>query len=209
MPLLNNYVISQILIPVVFTFLLISGLFGVGLGVGLIVFRDRVFRRFGPMNRWVSTQKSLESMEARRDIEPFIRKHRRWFGGFFALGGIFSIVVLVARVNATAVASMFGPGHSSVIVPWFIQSLAAFLLIGSVLAIAIGLILVFFPELLGAIETRTDRWYAPRQIIKGADEMHLPLDRWVEASPRAAGWMLVVASVFLAIASALVLYGHR
>ena len=209
MPLLNNYVVGEILVPVVFLFFLVSGIFGVGLGIGLVVFRGRVFHLFGPLNRWVSARKSLEPMEARHEIEPFVRKYRRWFSALFIIGGAFSIFMLVAKVHATAVASVFGAGRFSVIGPLIIQSLGALLIVGSVLSIAIGILLGFFPRALVALEMRTNRWYSSRQMVKGADEMHLPLDRWFESSPRAAGCILAAAALILTVNSAIVLLGRH
>jgi hypothetical protein len=209
MPLLNNYLFDQLLVPVVFLFFLVSGIFGVGLGIGLVVFRGRVFHLFGPLNRWVSARKSLEPMEARHEIEPFVRKYRRWFSTLFIIGGAFSIFMLVAKVHATAVASVFGAGRFSVIGPLIIQSLGALLIVGSVLSIAIGILLGFFPRALTALEMRANRWYSSWQIAKGADEMYLPLDRWFESSPRTAGWILAVAALVLSINSAIVLLAHR
>ena len=209
MPLLNNYLFDQLLVPVVFLFFLVSGIFGVGLGIGLVVFRARVFQLFGPMNRWISARKNLESMEAQHEIEPFVHKYRRWFSALFILGGIFSIFMLAAKVDAVAVTSVFGIRRSSFIGPWVIQSLVTSLIIGSVLAVAIGIILGFFPRALAALEMRTNHWYSSRQFAKGADEMYVPLDRWFESSPRTAGCILAVAALILSISSVIVLLGHR
>jgi hypothetical protein len=208
MPLLNNYLFDELLVPAVFLFLLVSGLVGVGLGIGLVVFRSRVFPLFGPMNRWVSARKNLEPMEAPHDIEPFFHRHRYWFSALFLIGGAFSILMLALKVDAAAVASVFG-ARRSFIGPWVIQTLTTLLIAGNVLAIAIGIILGFFPRVLAALEMRTNRWYSSRQFVKGADEMHVPLDRWFESSPRAAGWILAVAALILSINSAVVLLGHR
>ncbi|MBC8006809.1 MAG: hypothetical protein H7X76_02040 [Prolixibacteraceae bacterium] len=209
MPLLNNYVFDEILVPVVFLFLLVSGVFGVGLGIGLIVFRNRVFRLLGPMNRWVSVRKGFKPMEVPRDIEPFVHKYRRWFGALFIIGGAFSIIMLSAKVDVAAVTSVFGLKRFSFIGPWIIQSLATLLIIGSLLAIATGIVLGFFPRALAALESRTNRWVSSRQVGKGADAMHLPLDRWFESSPRTAGGILAVAALTLSAISVIVLFGHR
>jgi hypothetical protein len=209
MPLLHNYVFDEIFVPVVFLFLLVSGIFATGLGVSLVVFGDRVFRKFGPMNRWVSIRKNIKPMETAHDIEPLIHKYRRQFGAIFIIGGAFTIFMLTAKVDAAAVASVFGARKFSFIGPWVVQSLATFLIVGSVLAIAIGIILGFVPHLLAAVESRTNHWYSSRQIVTGADTMHLPLDRWFKASPRVAGWTLAVAALFLTVSSVLVLLGHR
>jgi hypothetical protein len=209
MPHLNNYVVDEILVPVVFLFFLVTGIFGIGFGTGLAVFRARVFRFFRPMNRWISARKNLAPMEARHDIEPIFHKYRRWFSAFFVIGGLFSIIMLAAKVNAAAVVSVFGTRHSSSIGPWVVQSLATFLIMGSVLAIVVGIILGFFPQVLGTLETRTNRWVSSRQMAKGGDTMHLPLDRWFEASPRVAGWILAAASLILTVVSAIVVFGRH
>ena len=209
MPLFNNFLVDQLLVPVIFLFFLVSGIFGVALGIGLVIFRGRAFRIFAPMNRWVSARKNLERLEVGHEIEPFVHKYRHWFSALFIIGGTFSIFMLVVKVDAAAVASVFGAGRFSVIVPWIIQSFTALLIGGALLAIAIGIILGFFPRALGALEMRANRWVSSRQFVKGADAMHVPLDRWVETSPRAAGWIVAVAALFLSINSAIVLLGHR
>jgi hypothetical protein len=209
MPLLNNYLFDHLLVPVVFLFFLVSGIFGVGLGIGLVVFRGRVFHLFRPMNRWVSARKGLEPMEARHEIEPFVNKYRRWFSALFIIGGAFSLFMLVAKVHTSAVAPVFRAGRFSLFGPLIIQSLGALLILGSVLSIAIGILLGFFPRALAALEMRTNHWYSSGPMPKVADEMHLPLDRWFESSPRAAGCILAVAALILTIISVLVLLGRH
>lgn len=208
MPLVHNYVVDEILVPVVFLFLLVSGIFGIGFGAGLAVFGNRIFRKFGSMNRWVSVRNNIKPMETVHDIEPFIHKYRRRFGALFIIGGTFTIFMLAAKVDAAAVTSLFGFRHSSFIGLWMIQSLVTFLVIGGVLAIVIGIILGFFPRALGALEMRANHWYSSRQFAKGSDEMHMPLDRWFEKFPRTAGWTLAAAALILSISSAVVLRGH-
>jgi hypothetical protein len=208
MPLLHNYVVDEILVPVVFLFLLVSGIFAIGFGIGLVVFGDRVFGKFGPMNRWISVRENIKPMEAVHDIEPFIHKYRRQFSALFIIGGAFTIFILAEKVDAAAVASLFSASKFSFIGPWVAQSLATFLIAGSVLAIVIGIILGFAPRVLATLELRTNHWYSSRQIIKGADTMHLPLDRWFEISPRLAGGILAVAALVLTVSSAIVLMGR-
>src|SRR5258706_3128464 len=107
MPLLHNYVVDEILVPVMFLFFLISGIFGVGWGVGLVVFRNRAFRMFIPVNRWVSAGENLQPMEVRHDIEPFFHKYPRWVSAVFIVGGTFSTFTLAAKGDATARAAAF------------------------------------------------------------------------------------------------------
>ena len=209
MPLTHNVLIDQLLVPALFTFFLIAGLAGAALGVGLIVFRDRVFRFFGPMNRWVSARKTLEPLDALHHIDPTVHKYRRWFGAVFIIGAAFTMIILVAELDIAEVVFLLGGSASSFGLHWLVESLGWMLLAGSALALAIGIILEFFPHALGVLETRANRWVSSRQFAKGVDEMHVPFDRWIESHPRAAGWLLAVAALFLAVNSITVLLGHH
>lgn len=206
MPLLHNYLFDQLLIPIMYAFFLVSGIAGLALGIGLAVFRTRVFLLFKPMNRWVSVRKQLAPMDVPHTIEPFVHQHRRWFSVLFIVGGLFSILMLVANAHATTVASLFGAGRVSDLESLTIHMVGALLIAGSILSIAIGVLLGFFPDKLRALEKRSNRWISSRQMAKGVDDMHLPLDRWFESSPRTAGCILAVAALILTINSTIVLF---
>ena len=218
MPLTHNVLIDQLLVPALFAFFLVAGLAGAALGVAMIVFRDRAFRFFAPMNRWVSARKTLAPLDTLYNIDPTVHKYRRWFGAVFIVGGAFTIfivsgaftmIMLVARLDVARVVSLLGGSGSSFVLGWLVESLGWMLMVGSALAIAIGIILGFFPQVLGALEMRANRWVSSRQIAKGADEMHVPFDRWLESYPRAAGWLLAAAALFLTVSSITVLLVHR
>lgn len=208
MPLYDSYVVDEILIPAVFLFFLISGIFGFAFGVALALFRTRALRLFDPVNRWVSARRSFAVMDAPRDVEPFFHRHRRVFAVIFVVGGLFSIVMLALVVDPDDVATAFGAGRMSVVGAWAIRSVTTLLIIGSLLAIAVGIVLAFFPRQLGRLEASGNRWISSRQMARGVDTMHLPLDRWFEASPRAFGLGLALCALFLTALSASLLLGH-
>ena len=206
MPLLHNYLFDQVLIPLMFAFFLVSGIAGLALGIGLAVFRTRVFHLFVPMNRWVSLRKQLEPMDVQHMIEPFVYRHRRWFSALFIVGGLFSLLMLVANAQAATGTSLFNVGRVSDLQSLTIRMVGALLIAGSILSIAIGVLLGFFPDRLRALEKRSNRWVSSRQMAKGVDDLHLPLDRWFESSPRTAGCILAVAALILVINSTIVLW---
>jgi hypothetical protein len=57
--------------------------------------------------------------------------------------------------------------------------------------------LVVSPSTISVLETRGGRWFSDRQIVKGADAMYMPLDRWVAAHPQAAGWIFALTGVVM------------
>ena len=209
MPLTQNVLIDQLLVPALFAFFLIAGIAGTALGVALVVFRGRALQVIIPMNRWVSARKTLAPLDALHNIDPIVYKYRRWFSAVFIVGAAFSMIMLVAKVDVAAVVALLGASRFSFVGPWLVESLGWMLLLGSVLAIAIGIILGFFPHVLGSLETRANHWYSSRRIGKGGDEMVLTLDRWVEYSPRTAGWIISIAALIVAVNSAVVLIGQN
>lgn len=195
---------DQILIPFVLWVFIVAGLAGVVLGLGLIARGTWMLHALGRLNRWVSVRNSLRPMEEPHDIGAAVYGRRRWFGAAFAIGGAFTVFMLLFQVETATVAAGFATGSRRVIVEWAVESLRWLLITGGVLAIVTGAMLVVSPGALHALEARANRWYSPRQLGKGADTMHLSLDRWFEAHPRTAGSLLTASAAIVLIASMVV-----
>jgi hypothetical protein len=205
----GDYLVNQLLIPIVLWIFMLVGIVGIVLGVGLIVGSAGTLRFLGTTNRWVSLRSSLKPMEEPHDIGKAVYGHRRWFGAVFAVGGAFAILTLLAKVEVAAVVSALGRNTTPVIVAWIVESLRWILVAGGALAVVIGVMLVFSIDDLRALEARLNRWYSPRQLVKGVDTMHLTLDKWVEAFPRTAGWMLALGAAIVLVAAMIVWLGPR
>lgn len=205
----GNYVADQLLIPFILWFFIVAGLTGIALGACLIADGARTLRLLGTMNRWTSLRSSLKPMELSHDIGKAVYGHRRWFGIAFAIAGAFAIFMLLVNVEAAAVVSALHGKAAPVAVTWIVESLKWILVAGGVLAVVVGVMLVFSADALRIWEARANRWYSSRQFGKGADTMHLTLDHWVESSPRAAGWMLALGSAIVLIVSIIVWSGQR
>ena len=205
----GNYLADQLLIPFVLWFFIVASLVGIALGVCLVADGARTLRLLGTMNRWISLRSSLKPMELPHDIGKAVYGHRRWFGIAFAVGGGFSIFMLLAYVEAAAVVSALDGDARPVVVSWIVESLRWILVAGGALAVVIGLMLAFTADALRALEARANRWFSSRQLVRGADTMHLTLDQWVETHPRTAGWMIAAGSAIVLIASIIVWLGPR
>jgi hypothetical protein len=136
-----------------------------------------------------------------KDSWPFFERHRRWFALVFIVASIFSIVNLVWRIDMPRVVSQVS---AKLHVPlsfadWIIGSMWWFMLIGGVLTAAVGVALgvfpKFFPKAMGDFEKWSNRWYSSRNVAKGADTMHTPLDKLALKYPRTLGLIIVVAAV--------------
>lgn len=199
--------LERVLVPSLIIFLLIGSLASVMLGWALIFRSARALSFMRSMNRWVSTRRALKELEVPRHMEEPRKAGRHWFALFLVLGGGFALYVLLTRIEIPRVAMVLGVNVQR----WFLagvalQTMKWLLVVGSVLAVAVGILMLFFPRVLAAFEARMNRWYSTRQLLPpGGESMKFPLDLQVEAYPRAAGWIIAAASLVVAVAMGILL----
>ncbi len=199
MPHINDYVFYQLLVPALVLFFFIGGLFALAVGVGLIVSSSRVFRLFAWMNHMVSTRQALKPMTVWRDSTSHVWKYRRRIGAILVAGAAYSVYELIVGIHDAAVVSVLKLKLPPPFVLWLVQSTRWFLIAGCSVSIAVGILLVFFPEAMLAIEKRASHWISARRLDPGAEKVNLTLDNWVAAFPRAAGWILVFPALVMVI----------
>ncbi|MGQ0578305.1 MAG: hypothetical protein ACT4PQ_05265 [Betaproteobacteria bacterium] len=204
----GDFLVDQLLIPVVLWFFIVTGIVGIALGGCLIVNSARTLRYLGTTNRWVSMRNRLKPLEKPHDIGKAVYEHRRWFGAVFAVGGAFAMFMMIAEVDVAAVVSGLGREATPGIAALIVASLKWMLIAGGALAVVIGVMLVFSTDDLRALEARVNRWYPSRRLGKDADRMHLTLDEWVETFPRTAGSMLALGAAIVLIASMIAWLGR-
>lgn len=204
MPPGSSYAINQLLISAGLMFFLVWSLVGAAIGVGLIVRSEMVFRLFRVMNNYISTRRGLKPLAMAHDLEPAVRRHRRLIGVFFMLGAAYSVFGLAAWFDNSAIVSGLGLHYPSrLVVVWILECLRWFLIVFAMVAFVVGAMLAYFPDALGKFEARMDRWYSVRKHTVGLDTMHLTLDKWVVAFPRATGSIIMLAAMYVAANAAI------
>ncbi|HEX19389.1 MAG TPA: hypothetical protein ENG78_00970 [Acidiferrobacteraceae bacterium] len=86
----------------------------------------------------------------------------------------------------------------------FVNMVVWFLIIGSVLAVAVGLLLLLAPSRLSMITTITDRWISSRQVIRPMESM-IDSDQYSLKHPRIFGGVILLAAVIILIKVSLLL----
>ena len=189
-----NPLVRQILLQAAAWFLLLGSVAGVAVGLGLLTRTSRTLAFFARVNRWVSTERVLDVLEAPRGGGSVSRRDGRWIGALFMLLGGYCLVVLVAKVDAGKLAAALGWAHSRL--AWVIvDSLHWMLALGCAAAVLAGALLAFFPDGWTALEARANRQYWSGQLGGTGDRMHLALDELVARSPRLCGALLLALSL--------------
>jgi hypothetical protein len=202
-----NYssVLWQWLVEVFLVSLVIFGLISLATGLGLIYSRDRTFRIFGVVNRWVSTRHVLKSVEVPHGTDMIAHRYRRWVGGAFVGFGVISIIGLVAKFDVAAISAVFGENAARPVIAWFIESTRWFLVVGSAFGVVVGAMLLSYPDAESVLERYVNRWVSSRRIVRNWDEMHMTLDKLVEAHPKPSGWVIAFASVAVVVSGLVML----
>ncbi len=206
---MSHPIIDQFLIPFIIRFFFVFGILSFAVGVGLIFNHVRMVRFFGIMNHWVSMRRSTKWLSIPRDTGPVVQRFRRLIGAIFVLVATFSTFVLITQIEAKSVVAALRLDIPYALAMWLIESARWLLITGSMVAIAVGIMLIFFPNALLAIEARANYWYSTRSRSRGGDTMHMTFDRWMGTYPRALGWLIAAASLFVVVDFGLLLFARN
>jgi hypothetical protein len=190
-----NDLLWQFLFRFFITVVLVFATVGFASGVGLIVASARTLKVFAVLNRWISTRGAFKALDMPRSTEQFSHRNRRWIGWALIAGGLFAAPGLAMGVNAAAVGAAFARGDMATVLAIAAGTLKWFLIVGSVAGVAVGVMLCFFPDALASVEKYANRWYSTRRVARGADDVHLALDRLVEVHPGLSGWILACTAL--------------
>jgi len=186
----NNDLVWQVLFQFLIVLVLVFATVGLAVGIGLLVSSARTVRFIQSMNRWVSTRGALKAMEIPRDTERFSHGNGRRMGWVLIAGGIFATLGLLFGVDIAAFSAAAAKGNARIMVSIVAATLKWFLILGSVTGVLVGYLLCFSPNALASLEKYANRWLSPRRAMRGGDDVHLTLDRLVEAHPAPSGWIL-------------------
>jgi hypothetical protein len=201
-------IVSQLLVTTLVVFLFVGSLLGLVLGLGLLLRASLMLPFIHVMNQWVSTRQALRPLELPLHVAPGAAG-ARWFGLVLVVLGGFSAAILLGRLDPAALASLFKVDARISLLGIVLEALRWFLVIGSLAAVAIGLMLLFFPRAWRAVEARANHWYSTRQLELAGDALHPSLDRIVEAFPRASGAVILALSAIAIAASGMLLFAHK
>ena len=186
---------DQLIMPFLLVFLFIGSVGGFALGCALLLRAAPAIRFIESMNRWVSTRKATKGIEIQR--QGFGRS--KLLGVFLVAGGALACYLLIFRLQIPR--SALSIGDPRFVKAFAIDSARWILVFGSVVSIGMGVLVLFLPRALDALEARVNRWVSTRNVLPiGGDDMKTPLDRLVEAYPRASGLAIAISSLVAAIA---------
>ena len=189
-----NNLLWHMLVQVLIVVFLVVAISGLGVGLGLIVSREKTTQLFHTLNRWISTRHALKAVEIPRETERLAHQYQRWLAACFVLGGLFAAFVLATAVDVTALSRVLVSQRFVPFLGVVLDSARWFLIIGSAAGVVIGAMLLFYPNAEITLEKFANQWVSSRRIARTGDDMHMTLDTLVEAHPTPAGWIISCTS---------------
>jgi len=191
--------IERIVVPTLMWCLLAGGLAGIVFGFALALRSGPTLQFIARMNRWVSTEEALKPLEAPRQVDPARDSpYRRMLGALFIVGGALTIYFLLTRFQVARLID----AKRALGLAIALDATKTIFIVGGAFALLVGALMLFWPQRLTALEERLNRWHSSRRLIAAQERMLTPLEPHVEAHPRAAGWVIVSASLAIALAMA-------
>jgi len=184
----------QLLVQFLMVSFLVVAVAGLAVGIGLIVSSPRTVQFFQLLNRWVSTRHVLKPVEVPHETERVAHSYQRWLAGAFVLGGLPSMFGVAVGFDASAISAVVAEQRFVPVVAIALESAKWFLVVGSGFGVVVGVMLLVYPNAELTLERYANRWVSSRQIARGGDDMHLNLDKLVEAHPKPAGWIIACTS---------------
>ncbi len=199
--------VTQLVLTTLIVFFFVGSLLGLVLGAGLLLKARLMLPFIQLMNHWVSARQALRPLEVPRQMAP-AASGTRWFGAVLVALGAFSAAILLGRLDPAAVAGLLKADGRASLLGMLLEAMRWFLVLGSLAAVATGVMLLFFPKAWRRVEARANHWYSTRELEIAGDALHPSLERIVEAFPRASGAVILALSLLAAASSAMLLFGR-
>ncbi|MCR4300345.1 MAG: hypothetical protein NUV51_01920 [Sulfuricaulis sp.] len=187
--------------------LIFGNIFALIIGVLMLVAPQQLGALFKFSNRWISTRQITKPLEKPRPTDLAMLRYPRVLGAILLAS---AALILIKGMNFIAgisvadggrlLARLYGDtsiSNSAWESLWI--SLIAFIVLGTVMAVAVGLMSLFKLGKLKHWLEATNHWVSTRQVTKPLDTPHYHLDKLVVAQPRVWGSVITALSLFSAV----------
>jgi hypothetical protein len=165
-----------------------------------LLFKPQFLERLNRVaNRWISTRHINRWLDRSVSIESWFYQHHRSVGAVIILGAAYIFIyfgMLFDKAYTLQHASFRGMLPAKML-DSLLDALVLSALIGGVIAFIVGLFLWLRPSLLRGMEEESNRWVSSRRATKVLEIPRDDADRFVMRHAQRAGWLLLLASIYL------------
>lgn len=195
---MNAQITDTLLVQSLISFLLLGSVAGFAAGLALLLRPEWLIKASTFSNRWVSTRQMGRSLEQPINVDRWFYRYSRISGVLLMAGAvyiIFSLTVRIARTDLIAALIRVRWLQAAWVEP-AVDTLVLLLIAGSMLALIVGLFLMFRPSLLRDLEQGANQRVSLRQTLKPVEIQRGNVDQLVFSNVRWAGVALLGGSLY-------------
>lgn len=179
-------------------FLMVGSVAGLLAGAALILRPQWLARLSQISNRWVSTRQIDKVLERPIHLDQLLYRYSRVSGALLMAGAIFLIYFFTTSFDKlNTLAGIFRNANiPPALMDGLLDGLVLIILVGSVLALIVGLFLLFRPSLLRDIEHKANQTASLRRALKPLEIPRSSVDEFVFRNVRWVGILLIVGSFY-------------
>lgn len=187
-------VLSEILQQSFLKLLWIGSLAGILVGLGLLFKPQQVVHLNQALSRWVGSNKLNMALDRPRWIDRFFYRHHRPLGTAVFAGATTVLYIFLFHYNFRGISALIPRNYW-----WLSDALIGILLIGSVVAVLVGLIVLIRPSLLRDIEKSLNRWISTEHLHSQFNSMNFSVEKSLLRHHRFAGATILFGSLYIII----------
>ncbi len=199
--------ISQQIAHLIAHLLIAGNIFALFVGILMLAVPHRLEALFKVSDRWVSTKRTFEPLDLMHDADRHVMRYPRVLGSVLIIGALFILIrggLFAAKMSAAEggrlLARIFG---GSIPAPaWEVLwlSLVAVLLLGALLALALGVLSFYRMDTLKRWSDIANRWVATHHVFDPLDTPNYTLNKIVHEKSRLWGALITVFALCALIA---------
>jgi uncharacterized integral membrane protein len=182
-------------------FFLLGSIAGLLMGV-LMLWRPTWFARISKMaNSWVSTRQMARPLGKAVNIDHWVYRYSLVSGGLLVAGAIYIVVMFVFKLTRTqllttlAKLNLLQPAWNEPV----LDTLVFIFIAGAILALFVGLFLIFRPSMLRDMELGANEQVPMRTSLKPMEIQYNQLDGMVSRHVKLVGVVLIGASLYVLV----------
>lgn len=188
-------------------FLIIGNLAALLLGVLIMTTPRRMGALFSGRARWISGRRLTKPLEVSRETDRALLKHPRVLGAIMLTSAALILIkgtLFISEIGTAEggrlLARLYGGTHlASGAWESLWLSLVSLIMLGALLALAVGLLSMFSTKTLKRVSQIANRWISTRRAFKPFAKPHYQLDKLVRERPRLWGGVITVLSTYAVV----------
>ncbi|GEM_PF-3137289 len=177
--------------------LFIIGVILLFIGVGFILFPDKIFKLAGRLNFWVNTESFFNRINKPRYKEVYFYRHHKIFGAIIFISTLVCLYTMVISIGIESTTNSLMNISKSEFEGWLFVNLYYILIFTNILAVIFGIIMIIRPSALKTFEIWSNHWVDTDSSLKKLDAQKDLPDRILPGNPRIFGLFIIFGAIYI------------